>query len=279
MARGMRSRSLSFCRAVMAFVAIPCLVSLPVRTKCLCNGPWLSSRPNGRPFRGAYRRGRGANCLRSVAASAAGRGARRRVGLGTKMDERRCQCPGVDRARGLRGGYVYWPVVSPEDKVMLLEAAGHNLAYVNGQIRAGDPYANGYVRLPVQLRAGTNDFLFQCSRGRLRAKLVPVSARSRWTWRTRPCPICAWARSRQRGGGGSDQRDDGIHDGGAPRPRVEIAGAYRRIARARVFKVPFLVRPPRLKAPGKYQAALELTDARGRNGTGSDRGHAAGPAA
>ncbi|MCL5096665.1 MAG: prolyl oligopeptidase family serine peptidase [Candidatus Omnitrophica bacterium] len=74
--------------------------------------------------------------------------------------------------RALRGGYVYWPVNSAAEKVMILEAAGHSLVYVNGQIRAGDPYQFGYVRLPVLLRAGTNDFLFQCSRGRLRAQLT-----------------------------------------------------------------------------------------------------------
>jgi dienelactone hydrolase len=71
-----------------------------------------------------------------------------------------------------RGGYVYWPVVSPTHRVMILEAAGDNLVYVNGEIRAGDTYSAGYVELPVRLHAGTNDFLFQCARGRLRAKLT-----------------------------------------------------------------------------------------------------------
>jgi dienelactone hydrolase len=72
-----------------------------------------------------------------------------------------------------RGGYVYWPVVSWRERVMLLEAAGHNLVYVNRQLRTGDPYSAGYVELPVLLKPGTNDFLFQCSRGEVRAKLVP----------------------------------------------------------------------------------------------------------
>ena len=71
-----------------------------------------------------------------------------------------------------RGGYVYWPVYSSQERVMLLEAAGHNLVYVNGEIRAGDPYAYGYMHLPVLLHAGTNDLLFQCSRGRFRARLA-----------------------------------------------------------------------------------------------------------
>lgn len=71
----------------------------------------------------------------------------------------------------MRGGYVYWAVTSPRDQILILEAEGHNVAYVNGEIRAGDPYAYGYVHLPVWLHPGTNDLLFQCSRGRFRAKL------------------------------------------------------------------------------------------------------------
>ena len=71
-----------------------------------------------------------------------------------------------------KSGYLYWPVISDRDQILVLEAAGHNLVYVNGEIRTGDPYAYGYVHLPVRLRPGTNDFLFQCSRERFRAKLT-----------------------------------------------------------------------------------------------------------
>ncbi len=71
-----------------------------------------------------------------------------------------------------RGGYVFWPAVSDREQILLLEAAGHGCVYVNGEIRGGDSYGNGYLRLPVQLRAGTNEFLFQCARGGLRARLI-----------------------------------------------------------------------------------------------------------
>ena len=83
---------------------------------------------------------------------------------------------GVVRGRGARGGYVDWAVASPTRRVMLLQAAEHNLVYVNGELRMGDPYSAGYVELPVLLEAGTNELLFQGSRGRLRAKLVEASA-------------------------------------------------------------------------------------------------------
>ena len=72
----------------------------------------------------------------------------------------------------LRGGYAYVAVPSDSERVMILEASGHAMVYVNGEPRAGDVYATGYVRLPVLLRAGTNHLLFQAGRGRLRVRLV-----------------------------------------------------------------------------------------------------------
>jgi pimeloyl-ACP methyl ester carboxylesterase len=74
----------------------------------------------------------------------------------------------------LHGGYLYWKVHSDRPQVMLLTATGHLTVYVNGEPRAGDPYRNGIVRVPVQLRAGDNDLLFHCGRGHLDARLVPA---------------------------------------------------------------------------------------------------------
>ena len=79
------------------------------------------------------------------------------------------------RGAAARGGYVYWPVANDREQVMLLEAAGHGCVYVDGEIRAGDPYGYGYLRLPVLLHPGTNDFLFAYGRGDLRAKLIPAT--------------------------------------------------------------------------------------------------------
>jgi poly(3-hydroxybutyrate) depolymerase len=80
--------------------------------------------------------------------------------------------PGVLKSPQVRGGYVNWPVASDREQVMLLEAAGHNVVYVNGELRGGDSYGFDYLRLPVLLHAGTNEFLFQSGRGDLRAKLL-----------------------------------------------------------------------------------------------------------
>ncbi len=72
----------------------------------------------------------------------------------------------------LRGGYAYMSIVAEQEKILLLEASGHAMVYVNGEPRAGDTYSYGYVRLPVLLKKGTNDFLFNVGRGRLKAALV-----------------------------------------------------------------------------------------------------------
>jgi len=74
--------------------------------------------------------------------------------------------------QALRGGYAYMSIVAEQEKVLLLEASGHAMVYVNGEPRAGDTYSYGYVRLPVLLKKGTNDFLFSVARGRLKAALV-----------------------------------------------------------------------------------------------------------
>lgn len=73
-------------------------------------------------------------------------------------------------------GYLYSTVDSPEERTMLLEAVGDNFVYVNGVPRTGDPYGYGYLRLPVRLRKGTNEFLFSVGRGRLKARLLEPSA-------------------------------------------------------------------------------------------------------
>lgn len=72
----------------------------------------------------------------------------------------------------LRGGYLFATVDTQRAQVMVLEAAGHGMVYVNGEPRVGDPYANGIVRVPVKLKQGTNELLFAAGRGSLRAKLV-----------------------------------------------------------------------------------------------------------
>ncbi|GAB4457776.1 MAG: alpha/beta hydrolase [Armatimonadaceae bacterium] len=80
------------------------------------------------------------------------------------------------QGRSLSGGaYLYTTLDVPREGTYLLVAQGHNLVYVNGTLHMGDPYAYGYLKIPVRLREGKNTFLFSCSRGRLRAELFPVA--------------------------------------------------------------------------------------------------------
>jgi dienelactone hydrolase len=71
----------------------------------------------------------------------------------------------------LRGGYACWSIDAPQRRMMILDAAGHRMVYVNGTARGGDVYGNGWTSVPVPLREGRNVFLFHCARGRLRAAL------------------------------------------------------------------------------------------------------------
>lgn len=81
--------------------------------------------------------------------------------------------------------YAYASVKSDREKVMLLEAMGHRMVYVNGEPRVGNRYQRrdeqnpwepqyNYSRMPIRLQKGQNDLLFLCSRGRLKVTLRPM---------------------------------------------------------------------------------------------------------
>jgi poly(3-hydroxybutyrate) depolymerase len=76
-----------------------------------------------------------------------------------------------------RGAYVLIRVTSSDDRVMMLQASGHAMVYVNGQPRMGDPYSHGYVTLPIELRKGENTLLFaHAGRGGMKAELRSSAA-------------------------------------------------------------------------------------------------------
>lgn len=85
-----------------------------------------------------------------------------------------------------RGAYVYATLDLKQAGTYLLYANANAMAYVNGVPRSGNPYGEqdtyeswethfDYSLLPVQLKAGRNEFLFHCSRGRFKARLIPVT--------------------------------------------------------------------------------------------------------
>lgn len=75
-------------------------------------------------------------------------------------------------APSLQNGYALFVYESPVDEVRLLDASGHSLAYVNGELRSGDWYQTGWIRRPVAVHKGKNEFLLLSQRGRVRAKLL-----------------------------------------------------------------------------------------------------------
>jgi predicted esterase len=72
----------------------------------------------------------------------------------------------------IRGGYAFATFDSPNERVMLLVAAGHAMVYINGEPHTGDPYSIDWLRLPVLVKKGKNTLLFHLSADKLKARLV-----------------------------------------------------------------------------------------------------------
>ncbi len=82
----------------------------------------------------------------------------------------------------LEGGYLYAEYNSDKEQTALLKGMAYNMVYVNGAPRIGNKYQTqdtkeswetsfDFSLLPVHLKKGKNTFLFQCSRGKLKAAL------------------------------------------------------------------------------------------------------------
>jgi poly(3-hydroxybutyrate) depolymerase len=79
-------------------------------------------------------------------------------------------------SRGAIDGYMASTINSDNHRVMILEASGHAMAYVNSEPRAGDVYETGYVKIPVRLRKGPSVLLFQASGLKARLTVPAASA-------------------------------------------------------------------------------------------------------
>ncbi|APF19195.1 hypothetical protein Calab_3509 [Caldithrix abyssi DSM 13497] len=91
------------------------------------------------------------------------------------------------RPKDKRAFYAFFTINAEKEKTIILDGRGHNLVYVNGQPRVGNPYQShdqnsphgpefGLSALPVQLKKGQNTFLFKCYRGRLKVVIHAPSA-------------------------------------------------------------------------------------------------------
>jgi len=84
----------------------------------------------------------------------------------------------------LTNSYVSFIYTSEKEQTALVEASGNTMVYVNGSARAGNPYGFqdtyeswgprfDYVFIPVKLKKGANELVFQCQRGTLKVRLHP----------------------------------------------------------------------------------------------------------
>ncbi len=83
---------------------------------------------------------------------------------------------GFIQNRALSGGTLYVVVDSERPRTMILEATGYYVARVNGEPRGGEKYGADWVRHPIRLVKGRNEFLFQGERGRFRGRLFAPPA-------------------------------------------------------------------------------------------------------
>ncbi|GAB3272312.1 alpha/beta hydrolase [Larkinella harenae] len=70
---------------------------------------------------------------------------------------------GKFRGRSFNNGYLYLTYQADRAQVGLLQATGHNMVYVNGEPHAGDPYALGWLQIPVALKKGLNEIYVRTS--------------------------------------------------------------------------------------------------------------------
>ncbi|RAJ95898.1 esterase/PHB depolymerase [Larkinella arboricola] len=86
----------------------------------------------------------------------------------TSTDSLRWQAVTPDQQGKFRGrlfsnGYLYLTYTADRDQTALLHATGPNMVYVNGTPHAGDPYALGYLYIPVPLKKGVNEIYLRTS--------------------------------------------------------------------------------------------------------------------
>ena len=79
---------------------------------------------------------------------------------------------GTFNREGFGAGYFAFAAVADQPGVMILEASGHSMVFVNGEAQPGDVYGYGYVKIPIALHTGTNEFFFASGRGGFSAKLT-----------------------------------------------------------------------------------------------------------
>ncbi|MBX3253439.1 MAG: prolyl oligopeptidase family serine peptidase [Chitinophagaceae bacterium] len=70
--------------------------------------------------------------------------------------------------------YLYVTYTSDKEKNALLNTKGSSTVYVNGESHTGDPYASGWLYIPVKLKKGLNEFYIRSGFGTSAALIFPA---------------------------------------------------------------------------------------------------------
>ncbi|MCB0569792.1 MAG: prolyl oligopeptidase family serine peptidase [Phaeodactylibacter sp.] len=181
----------------------------------------------------------------------------------------------------LRGGYVYANIPSDKEKVVLLESLGNKWAYVNGEARIGNRYQGkdsfedwepkfDFLLLPVKLKKGNNDFLFQCNRGRLKVRLHPLAKEVSFNAKDLTLPDCRAGENEVMWGSivvinAREKPLEGLQIESALEGEPALLSDAGALPPMSVRKIPFRIRANGWgKAPGAATLRLRLLDAGGR---------------
>jgi len=63
------------------------------------------------------------------------------------------------RGRGASSNYIYYEYTSAETRPAVLNITGNATVFVSGEPHMGDPYASGWMNVPLNLKKGKNEFL------------------------------------------------------------------------------------------------------------------------
>lgn len=65
------------------------------------------------------------------------------------------------RGEAISGGYIYLTYQADASQTALLEISGNGMFYFNSEPHGGDIYSDGWMKIPVKLKKGTNELLIR----------------------------------------------------------------------------------------------------------------------
>ncbi|WP_152269217.1 carboxylesterase family protein [Agriterribacter humi] len=83
---------------------------------------------------------------------------------------------GMRRQGFFNSGYLYLTYTADKEKTALLNTRGGSSVYVNGEPHTGDPYASGWLYIPIQLKKGLNEFYIRSGFRTTASLIFPVKS-------------------------------------------------------------------------------------------------------